>query len=445
MPTLKFTAESVEKLPAPVDVPQFYYWDERTTGFGLVVGRTGVKTFIAVARERDTGKKVKKAIGVLGQPRDEGSGVWTVQLARDAAERLIPEIRNGSVTRHSVAPSEDAPKGPTLRQGLQAHLSEMTKKKRSEASIHTFETELTKYMSAWLDRPIVELTALVLTDLHEKIKANVRPKKNANPMNAKGAPVANRVLAHISAAWNALDRLDVKGIGERNAAKRVTKDTLDPKRQRLTSLAEWVAKVATMKNPIQRDGLTFALYTGLRSEDVRTVRFEWVDWDAKTLRLPDPKGGASAAFTIPLAPLPFEILERRWNSNEAEFGIPDGGWAFPGVSADGSPGPIGDLRQQIKSKTEEGTKTRFPEEDVHTLRREWESIGQEEGISELDLHVLSNHSFGSRNVNSTYIAQHISHLAKCAEKIDRGITQRIKNPSPPVKTRTRERHLKAVG
>ena len=56
---------------------------------------------------------------------------------------------------------------------------------------------------------------------------------------------------------------------------------------------------------------------------------------------------------------------------------------------------------------------RFPVEDVHSLRRTWESIANDEGITELDQHVLSNHSFGSHNVNATYISQHIDHLATC--------------------------------
>jgi hypothetical protein len=40
--------------------------------------------------------------------------------------------------------------------------------------------------------------------------------------------------------------------------------------------------------------------------------------------------------------------------------------------------------------------------------------------------VLSKHSFGAHNVNATYISQHIGHLANCEDKIDAGITGRIK-------------------
>jgi hypothetical protein len=84
----------------------------------------------------------------------------------------------------------------------------------------------------------------------------------------------------------------------------------------------------------------------------------------------------------------------------------------------------------------------FPVEDVHSLRRTWESIANEEGISELDQHVLSNHSFGAHNVNATYISQHIGHLAKCAEKIDAGITRRIKTTTQP--RNRKQRHLRSV-
>jgi hypothetical protein len=56
--------------------------------------------------------------------------------------------------------------------------------------------------------------------------------------------------------------------------------------------------------------------------------------------------------------------------------------------------------------------------------------------------VLSNHSFGAHNVNATYISQHIDHLAKCAERIDAGITRRIKGTTPTRKKK--QRHLRAV-
>ena len=233
---------------------------------------------------------------------------------------------------------------------------------------------------------------------------------------------------------------------------------------RLDDLADYAARVATMRNPIQRDGLMLALYTGLRSEDVRTVRWEFVDLDNGTLRLPDPKGGEDAAFTIPLSRVPVEILTRRQRDNASAIGADDNGWAFPAFANDGKVGAITDLRQQVKAggpaeaarrrnherphlagtaprgaaRAATNTKHgRFPVEDVHTLRRTWESIAHEEGVTELDQHVLSNHSFGGHNVNAKYISQSMEHLATCADKIDAGITRRITDGSKPAKGGTK--------
>jgi hypothetical protein len=122
--------------------------------------------------------------------------------------------------------------------------------------------------------------------------------------------------------------------------------------------------------------------------------------------------------------------------------VPDGGWCFPGIGKDGKVDAISDLRQKVGGKAGRSG-DRLPVEDVHSLRRTWESIANDEGISELDQHVLSNHSFGSHNVNATYISQHIGHLAACAEKIDAGITRRI-NGTPGSGRKDRHQQLQLV-
>jgi hypothetical protein len=119
-----------------------------------------------------------------------------------------------------------------------------------------------------------------------------------------------------------------------------------------------------------------------------------------------------------------------------DLGCDDEGWCFPGINLKDAVGPIAELRQAGNGDQ------RFPVKDVHSLRRAWESIANDEGISELDQHVLSNHSFGAHNVNATYISQHIDHLAKCSGKIDAGITRRIKGTTPIRKKK--QRHLRAV-
>lgn len=442
MGTTRITKETLAKLEAPAS-GQVYLWDDEVTGFGVVLGVSGKRTFVARGRVSGKNERAKVTIGTFGAPGEDGRE-WTVVLARQKARELLGLMAKGINPNAKGSPTSAATAiGPTLRDGLETHLASMKKKRRAATSLRTFEYEVRKYLADWLDRPMAELTGAVLAELHEQIKRNSRVKANSNPNNEKGAPLANRVVTHVSACFNSLNKKLEGKLGSWNPAKAVDKDILKPKRERLDDLADYAARVATMRNPIQRDGLMFALYTGLRSEDVRTVQWENVDFDEHTLTLVDPKGGEAAAFTIPLSATPMKILRRRQaeNATSALFTTAggDAGYAFPTLHTDRKVGPIGDLRQQVKGEKH----TRFPVEDVHTLRRTWESIAHEEGISELDQHVLSNHSFGGHNVNATYISQHIDHLATCAAAIDAGITKRIASKQAP-KKRARNPQIRSV-
>lgn len=435
MAKVKLNEHAMKTLPIPTDSAQAYFWDKEVTGFGVVVGKTGSKTFMIRGRVAGTGERIKVKIGAHLAPRDD-KHVWTVELAREKAKVLLGQLAAG---KNPNAPTAaPASSGPTVRDGVDAHLAKMKKKGRSPRSIQTFVHETNKYLADWLDRPFSELTGAQLIELHQQIKDQAAKRKGTNPANDKGAPLANRVIAHVSGSWRSLNKKLEGKLGNWNPASAVDRDIIRPSRERIQDedLPDYASRVATMRSQIKQDGLMLALYTGLRSEDVRTMRFDQVDWDDETLHLPNPKGGPGAAFTIPLSKTPLEILRRRQDNNAKDLGRDDEGWCFPGINQKDEVAAIADLRQADKNDE------RFPAEDVHSLRRTWESIANDEGISELDQHVLSNHSFGAHNVNATYISQHIGHLAKCAAKIDAGITRRIKAATQPRKRK--QRHLRAV-
>ncbi|HWO18605.1 MAG TPA: site-specific integrase, partial [Kofleriaceae bacterium] len=75
---------------------------------------------------------------------------------------------------------------------------------------------------------------------------------------------------------------------------------------------------------MRRDYQLVVLLSGLRRMDAATIRWEHVDFAARTLRRPNPKGGADRAFTFPLSRACIEILEQRKRENRD-----DNGWAFP--------------------------------------------------------------------------------------------------------------------
>jgi hypothetical protein len=69
----------------------------------------------------------------------------------------------------------------------------------------------------------------------------------------------------VSACWNTLNKKLEGGLGTWNPAKSVEKDRLTAKREPIADadLPDWYACIQTMRNPIQRDGLLLALFTGL--------------------------------------------------------------------------------------------------------------------------------------------------------------------------------------
>src|SRR5213075_2981469 len=163
------------------------YWDTELTGFGVVVGRTGVKTF--VSRARVGGRKIKATIGIAGRMRDDGHQ-WTVQLARQRAKQLLGEMAEGV---NPNAPRAARRNEPTLREGLALHVAEMKDAGKRPRSIETIEYDVPRLLSAWLDRPLSDLTVETVQRIKEQHK--------------KHKTQTNRLLAHLSAIWNTTRRL----------------------------------------------------------------------------------------------------------------------------------------------------------------------------------------------------------------------------------------------
>jgi len=235
--TIRLNEKTLADLPTPADRPQAYYWDTELLGLGVVVGRTGAKTFVARAWINGKNRRVK--IGIAGRPRPDGHP-WNVALARAEAKKLLGKMSEGvdlnAELRDQRAAASEFAGGPTLRDAYTAHLEKMRKRNRSEQTIATMKKEVEKYLAGWLDRPIAELRGAELVKIHERIKASARPRDGSNPNNERGAPLANRVIAHVSACWNTLNKKLEGGLGTWNPAKSVDKDRLTAKRERIADV-----------------------------------------------------------------------------------------------------------------------------------------------------------------------------------------------------------------
>ena len=166
--------------------------------------------------------------------------------------------------------------------------------------------------------------------------------------------------------------------------------------------------------PIRHDLQLFLLFTGLRSTDARTVRWEHVDFEKGTLHRPKPKGGEDRAFTVPVAEAVLDLLRRRRDENPLIY-ADDKGWVFPSTDMKGQ---VTHVRQARETGYDEcGRKVRVLP-SPHRLRDTFASAAHEARVHPLDLKVLMNHSLpAGDDVTEGYIRPSIEHLRGCVEQI----------------------------
>lgn len=118
MAKVKLNEHTMRTLQIPTDAAQAYYWDKEVTGFGVVAGKTGLKTFMVRGRVAATGERIKVKIGAHLAPRDD-KHVWTVELARERAKVLLGQMAAG--TNPNTPTVNGVATGPTVREGVETH------------------------------------------------------------------------------------------------------------------------------------------------------------------------------------------------------------------------------------------------------------------------------------------------------------------------------------
>ena len=165
------------------------------------------------------------------------------------------------------------------------------------------------------------------------------------------------------------------------------------------------------QEPVARDVYVVAMFTALRKQEVLALRWEHIDFDARTARIARPKGGADRAFDIPLTEPVVDALLRRRVENEALLGRPDEGWVFPSQSVKG--GRLRDCRRK-------GSDVPGP----HQFRTAWMALAATI-IPLYALKVLVNHE--SSDVTFKHYAKNLSMSQKreAAETVTAEILNRI--------------------
>lgn len=351
-------------------------------GFGVRVREVDGKRTYTYVVQRDLvgpdGVRRAKKVTYPHKGKDE------LPRAREWAKDIVRAMERGE---DPTARQESC----TLRAALEKHVKGMTNRGASPRSIGSLRYRIEHYAAPLLDRDLASISRAELEALHDTI-------------SARGKYVANSTLRQVQMLFNTARRK--MGFAQLDAEATAAVDYHEQQRRRepVQDLAAWWAAVHALDNPIRRDLWLFILFTGLRRDDAKSVRWEHVDFAAGTIHRPRPKGGTDRAFTVPLASFALGILRRRQAQNEA-----DGGWVFPAVvQRDGQPSisHVVEVKQQEYYRDAAGRRRKRAHpvlRSAHRLRDTFASVAKEAEVDWFALRVLMNHRLPSGDVTAGYV------------------------------------------
>lgn len=360
----KLTKRLVEQLAS--HAVDYFVWEPEVPGFGVRVYASGRKSYLIQYRD-DSGRTRRLALGP--------HGVLTPEQARALAQTHLARVRAGG---DPAQEKKAARVQPTVAEFVERFLEARAPALRPQ-TLHNYQGMLRRQVLPALGtRALAAVTRADVQALHGRL--------SSTPTQA------NRVLALCSSLFQVAEAWGLRTEGS-NPAKRVPRFREVPRERHLSpteltrlgpvlmrAVPEGLASVFTVAL------VRLLLLTGARWGEIRTLRWEWMDWQRGAARLPESKSGAKTLY-LPGAAL--AVLE--------ELGRQTSGLVLPGRTGKPRAHP---LRQWQRVCAEaEITNLR-----LHDLRHTFASFGATLGLS---LHVVGR-LLGHADTHTT---QRYAHLA----------------------------------
>lgn len=287
-----FTEARVRDLqPATAQVD---YADTKARGLRVRVYASGERSFLLYRR-------------VQGRPERVFIGRWpgvTVEQARKMADLMNGQIAEG---RNPAEEKRQHRLEGTFSNLFERYLELHAKPHKQPRSVAEDEANYRRYLSGWSNRQLSSITrhdvARLHADLHER----------------HGVYAANRVLALLSTMFN---RAVEWGWNGENPCKGVKKFREESRERFLTEaeMPRFLRALAEEPQQDFRDFILLDLLTGARRSNILAMRWDEIDFDAATWRIPRTKGNKPQ--TVPLVGPALRILEVRRELVASE-------WVFP--------------------------------------------------------------------------------------------------------------------
>jgi integrase len=272
MPTMKLTKSTVEsQLPLSKDI---ILNDTEVKGFQCKVTPKGKRVYQLYYRTKD-GKERRPKIGVHGE--------MTLQQARERAQIMKAAAQRGEDPGGALQMLKSAPRVEDL---CDRYLEEYAKQHKKPKSVQDDTSMISNIiLPAFRGNTVTSVSSTDIGRLHNRLRST--PYR------------ANRVVALLSKMFNLAEQWGLIDPGTNPA--RFVKKFKEESRQRFLDLGELErlgqelddSDARTIEEPQVTAAIRLLLLTGCRLDEIRTLKWDHVDWERGFLRLPDTKTGHS--------------------------------------------------------------------------------------------------------------------------------------------------------
>lgn len=385
----KLNKSTVDRIPLPPRRPdgtakQAIYRDDALTGFALLVGSGGTKTFVV---ERRVNGRVKRiTIGRYGH--------LTPVQARIRAQELLGNIAVGkdpAAERRAVQAQE-----VTLNQAFEDYLR--TRSDLKPGTVQNYRKCVNGCLADWKNRRLVDISKAMIETRHREL-SHKAPARANNTMRvlraifnyaiAKYEDESGRPTLHM----NPVDRLGhVRGWNPAQRRRTFVKPH---------HMAAWWDATMQLNEEVTRDFMHFLLFTGLRKSEASYLEWSDVDFGDLTFTIRDTKN--RDPHVLPLSTFLEQLLRRRRRTST-------GRWVFE------SPKLVGQPLREPRSATKRIASLWGQPFTLHDLRRTFVTVADGLDIPHYALKRLVNHR-NDNDVTAGYISSGVERL--------RGPMQRI--------------------
>jgi site-specific recombinase XerD len=388
---LLLTDKSVARL-AYAGEKQYRVRDTELRGFCVLVGKRR-KSFIVQGEFWRHGVRefaAQMKVGVFGE--------ISTREARSKARGVLGSIARGQRPGGPVRASVGV---ITLRQAWQRYRdAHMIRQGRSARTIESYRDHMERLFGDWLDKPLARLghQPNLVVERHDAIT------------DRHGPYIANGSMRSLRAVYNHAR----KSNPSLPAVNPVTAIDWNKERRRNTGMGfseigDWLKELSALANPIRREFHLLTLLSGSRPAALKNVRITDIDVRRRLMRILRPKGGEEKAFEIPLSRPMMRSIIRVIRVGRIVYPAQAKTWLFP---ADSKFGNLAEHKEERQALSKWG----------NDLRQSYRTVAQAVGISELDVHLLMNHSLPG--VNAGYITRDrllLNHLRDQQQRISEAI------------------------